>query len=869
MRVIRIIPIGILLFFALTVNAQENAKANYSGTVGSVEYVMPLSERPNDLIPPDNTVREAKDKRSILLENQISQGNDPQTEDDYFVKNRHEMEQTKSVSPPSLVFDAYSSNSSPTDPSLAVGPNHVIVVFNTGFAIYDKAGNLLVGPSSPNPAIFPSGGCCDLTASYDNAADRWVLSFLGGGAQVAVSDGPDPVNDGWYVYNIPQIDDYQKLSVWSDGYYLTDNTGSNQKVWAMERAAMLVGDPTAGIQSFNLPGIVTSGFYSPQALNVTDSNLPAAGGLPVIYLQDDAWSGVSSDHVKIWIIDVDWANPGNSTVAAPVQIPTTAFISVFDGGSFSNLDQPGGGQDIDALQATIMNQAQFKKFPTYNSALFNFVVDTDASNGELAGVRWIELRQSGDGQPWSLYQEGTYTAPDGRHAWNASLAMDAQGNIGMGYTSMSGPSTPTTVRVSSYYTGRMAGDPLGTMTVAEQLIANGNANIPNFRYGDYSKIDVDPADNQTFWFINEYMQGGRTGVVGAFQISSGAPDTQAPTDPTNLMATNITSNSATLNWTASTDNVGVTQYNISIDGNPVGTSATPTFDVTGLMPLTTYTATVNAQDAAGNTSGDASVMFTTLAGGGLQIIAEYYFETGFQGWSDPGSDCRRRATNKAYEGNYAILLRDNSSTSNSESPVLDLSGNSEVTVEFHTFGRMTPGEGFFVEFFDGSSYQIIGDYVSGVDWTNAVPFNPPHIVLDAATYNFNANNRFRIRCNGSDNSDKFLFDQVIIRGDNPAPMAPEQEDPALQNALAMRNFGNQTAANVKIYPNPTQDLVNIDLAGQEFDEVKVFSAKGEIIYTWDAKGDRLNLDVTQYPKGMYFVRFTTDGLATTLRFVKQ
>ena len=83
----------------------------------------------------------------------------------------------------------------------------------------------------------------------------------------------------------------------------------------------------------------------------------------------------------------------------PVCRTATEFISVFDGGSFSNLTQPGGGSAVDALQATIMNQAQFRKFGTYNSALFNFVVDMDASGGELAGIRWFELRQDGDNEP--------------------------------------------------------------------------------------------------------------------------------------------------------------------------------------------------------------------------------------------------------------------------------------------------------------------------------------------------------------------------------------------------------------------------------------------------------------------------------------
>lgn len=450
-------------------------------------------------------------------------GKDPQIEDDFFVRNPNLLEQTIPGREPDLVFDAYASGSQPTDPDMAIGPNHVVVTFNTGFRIFDKDGNPLTGQIAPNPTIFPNGGCCDLTVSYDSAADRWVLSFLGGGAQIAVSDGPDPINDGWFNYNIPQINDYQKLSVWSDGYYMTDNTGSNNKVWALNRTQMLAGVPGAQILGFNLPGIVTSGFYSPQALNVTNDDMPAAGNATFIYLQDDAWGGVTNDHIKLWNLDVDWVTPGNSVMSAPVEIATTPFISVFDGGSFSNLTQPGGGVPIDALQATIMNQAQFRKFGSHNSAVFNFVVDTDASAGELAGVRWFELRQAGDGQPWTIHQEGTYISTNGKHAWHASLMMDASGNIGMGYSGMAGPSTPnpTDFRVSSYYTGRFAGDPLGTMTISEELIAAGNANIPGLRYGDYNKIDIDPDDDKTFWFINEYMNSGRKGVVGRFKI---APD---------------------------------------------------------------------------------------------------------------------------------------------------------------------------------------------------------------------------------------------------------------------------------------------------------------------------------------------------------
>jgi hypothetical protein len=499
--------------------------ASYTGVLTKVREVAPLSSR-STLNPAVPLTEAPKDGRAS--KNLVVPGKDRQTTNDALASDPGRLKGRIQGRTPSLVFDVNNNVSSPSDPVLAVGPDHVFITYNTGFIIYDKAGNDLTGPLNTNN-IFSTTGCCDLTASYDAAADRWVLSLLlnFGGAEVAVSQGPDPLTTGWNLYSLSQISDYQKLSVWSDGYYMTDNTGSNNKVWAMERTAMLAGATTAGIQSFNLPGITTSGFHSPQVLNVTDANMPAAGGATAVYLQDDAWGGVSFDHIKVWTIDVDWNTPGNSTVSAATQLAATPFISVFDGGSFSNLAQPGGGSSIDALQATIMNQAQFRKFPGHNSAVFNFVVDADATAGELAAVRWYELRQPADNTPWAIEQEGTYTAENGKHAWNASCMMDQYGNIGMGYTGMAGPTTPspTNFRVSSYYTGRFANDPAGTMTVGEELISAGTGNINGFRFGDYSKIDIDPVNNKEFWFITEYVHNGSgANVVGAFQIASNFAD---------------------------------------------------------------------------------------------------------------------------------------------------------------------------------------------------------------------------------------------------------------------------------------------------------------------------------------------------------
>jgi hypothetical protein len=513
------------LFFAQRIENKPQ-KPFYTGYPTKIEHVPSIASRSVLVRPDTSKSEEMKDGRASKYDIVPGKGS---TGADALAQHPHRLKNKIPAKAPLLVFETGASSSQPTDPAGAVGPNHYISVINTAFQIFDKNGNSLTGGLvSPNPTIFPSGGCCDLTASYDNAADRWVLTFLGSGAQIAVSDGPDPVNDGWTVYTWGSVQDYQKLSVWGDAYYMTDNNGGTIHVF--ERDAMIdaaSAGTTPQIVSLNLPGMVTNGFSSPQALNVSNGDLPS-GGDTIVYLQDDAWGGVTTgDHLKLWTVTMDWGNVGNSTVSAAVELGNaegvTDFTSVFDGGSFVNLPQPSGGSSIDALQATIMNQAQFRKFPGHNSAVFNFVVDVDASGTKQAGIRWFELRQTADGQPWTVYQEGTYTSPDNKNAWNASMIMDAQGNIGMGYTAMSSPnSTDQSVKVGSYYTGRFANDPLGVMTIAEEPIIEGDANIPGQRYGDYSKIDIDPSDDKKFWFNNEVMSGGRKNIAGVFQI---APNT--------------------------------------------------------------------------------------------------------------------------------------------------------------------------------------------------------------------------------------------------------------------------------------------------------------------------------------------------------
>ena len=426
---------------------------------------------------------------------------------------------TKSSRDPILTFETTSNTATPSDPTGEIGRDYYIASWNSSFRFFNLDGTA-ASPASSLSTLFGNDESGDPIALYDSEVDRYIITSMGGsGLNFAISETNNPILDGWHVYSASsfgtdgQFPDYPKYSIWSDGYYCTTNTSANN-LYVLERDKIINGDPTASIQGFDAPQMITSGFASAQVLDITNDDHPSAGNATMVYLQDDAWNQVPTDHLKIWTINIDWDNSNNSSISSPYSLDTSSFTSVFDGGNFANLTQ-SSGPDIDAMQATLMNQAQFRKFSTHNSAVFNFVIDVLSGSDELAAVRWYELRQSADGEPWVIHQEGTYTAPDGRHAFGASMAMDIQGNIGMGYSSMS-----STENISLRYTGRYANDPVGQMTIEENLIGQSNATNPNTRYADYAHMSVDPSNDKTFWFVSEYFKPGRRDLVGTFQVAA-------------------------------------------------------------------------------------------------------------------------------------------------------------------------------------------------------------------------------------------------------------------------------------------------------------------------------------------------------------
>ncbi len=539
----------VLLGFAFSATAQEKHQATRHGTMAAPILVPSIADQiKNGTVKyADNTPQlgHAKGKASSIV---IPGKGFPKGVDPLLNQQRNAV-QTQ-MRAPNLVFTADISQATPSDPTGAAGVNQYVAAWNSAFRIFDKNGN----PESPELAlgtIFPGNNIGDPIVFFDAEADngagnpkgRFVITEFDNnpnGFNVAVSTGPDAMSASWNVYTTGfgtgSFPDYTKFSVWGDSYIVTANIGATERVFAVERNEMILGNP-AQFVGFPLPGIATSGFYSPQGFHITDDQHPPAGTpAPIIYMQDDAWNGVPAgfDHLQIWEATIDWANPANHSIVSAQEIATQPFVSVFDGGSFSNRPQPGG-PDLDVLQATVMNQVQYRRFADHNSVVLNFVVNALGTTGELAGVRWYELRQDSDGMPWTIFQESTYTAPDGRDAYSASMVMNTEGDIAMAYSSSS-----ATDQISIRYTGRQSTDAPNIMTSLEQLIAQSNAANPSNRFADYVQLTIDPVDD-SFWHIAEYFGPSRRDVVANFFLIEALPDDIGVTSidsPTNGVLTN-------------------------------------------------------------------------------------------------------------------------------------------------------------------------------------------------------------------------------------------------------------------------------------------------------------------------------------------
>lgn len=419
------------------------------------------------------------------------------------------------------------TNVNPADPSVDVGPNHVVQMINGSsgayIRIYTKTGTVLVSQTYFDNFMGMPGGAGDPIVLYDERANRWLLSEFsasGNNMHVAISTTPDPGGTYYtYSFNAPTFPDYPKYSIWENEYVITTNE-TQSTIYALNRTNLLAGTATPA-QRFTMTNFGTIGFQAATPVSMNGTAVPP-GNTPALLMRmrDDAWSGAATDALEMWELDIDWANSANSTLIQVQTLGISPHESELCGyTSFSCIPQPGTGTQLDPLRELLMNRIHYRNFGTHESIVCCHV--TDVNGADRAGIRWYELRRTGGtAGTWSIYQQSTYS-PDANGRFMPTIGISATGNIGLAYCVSSSSTYP-----SMRYTGRKSCDPLNTMTEPETAIigATGTASNASNRWGDYFAMGLDPSDGQTFFFTGAYNTSSQWSTrVAAFNLGSCSP----------------------------------------------------------------------------------------------------------------------------------------------------------------------------------------------------------------------------------------------------------------------------------------------------------------------------------------------------------
>ena len=430
-----------------------------------------------------------------------------------------------------IPFPGVICNCAPPDTNGEVGATQYVQMVNEGYQVFDKiTGASIFGPASILSIWSGFGGVCqtggngDPVVMYDQLANRWLISQFAGGLThecVAVSTTSDATGSyARYDYNLVTIGgsalyDYPHFGVWPDAYYMTMNVFNSSgtaylgpQAFAFNRAKMLVGDPTAEIQAPpRLPA--TNPPMLPADLD--GSTLPPAGAPNSVVLFPD------TNTYRVYHFHVDFANPANTTFTLFGTSPSSAFTELCpttrDCVPALNASTPGN--KMDGIGDRLMFRLAYRNFGDHESLVGNFSV----SVGGIAGIRWFELRGVTAG-PVTTFQQSTYS-PDTFNRWMGSIAMNGQSDMALGFSA-----SDATIHPQIRYTGRLGTDPINTLPQGEGHLFDGAGSQTDTsnRWGDYSDMTVDPVDDCTFWYTQEYYDtvssfNWRT-RIGSFRVGT-------------------------------------------------------------------------------------------------------------------------------------------------------------------------------------------------------------------------------------------------------------------------------------------------------------------------------------------------------------
>lgn len=302
---------------------------------------------------------------------------------------------------------------------------------------------------------------------------------------------------------------------------------------------------------------------------------------------------------------------------------------------------------------------------------------------------------------------------------------------------------------------------------------------------------------------------------------------------------------------------------VLVSGSSFGASAATNFCV-GSAPVPTCTDGIQNGDETGIDCGGSSC--APCSTGGTDLLHEGYFESGWDGWSDGGSDCARYSGSRSYEGNYSIELRDNSGTASAmTSPSFNLSAYNQVEVKFYFYAySMETNEDFWLRFYNGSSWTKVASYASGVNFNNNT-FYTATVTLDASKYNFASNSQFRFQCDASNNSDYIYIDQVTIRGIGTGTRGLGNSIEAIRTLDTADGFASEE--DFLLYPNPVKgSVLNVKLPGNTSGTFRIINMVGQVVLTGNSIKE---INVSSLKTGMYFIEVNDGEEIMTKKFIKQ
>lgn len=392
----------------------------------------------------------------------------------------------------------------PPDTNASVGATQTVETVNTSYQVFNKStGASVLGPNEISSIFTGLSGPCGSSANafsdpvvlYDKAAGRWLITILASsngfatGVECIAVSKTNNATGAYFRYSFTfgtTLPDYPKFGVWPDAYYASYNifgptSFMGAKVCAYNRTSMLAGTKGTAV-CFQRS---TSDFsFLPSDL---DGATPPPAGTPNFFLEL-----ATATTLKLFKFHVNFS--GGSTFSGPTTLTVASYSEACGGGTC--IPQSGTTQKLDSLGDRLMFRLAYRKLSSQESLLVSHSVRP--SSGPVSGVRWYEIRNPSTTP--SVFQQGTFTSSS-LALWMPSIGMDKMGNIALGFSQSSSTTHPGIA-----YTGRVPTDPLGTMESPFTVITGGGSQTGGLsRWGDYSSMSIDPQDDCTFWYTNEYI----------------------------------------------------------------------------------------------------------------------------------------------------------------------------------------------------------------------------------------------------------------------------------------------------------------------------------------------------------------------------